>query len=174
MKTLSCLLFVFAALPGFAQRVNPNEAKKKMDAKYGFREVRFEADTTTISGLQRAFKTGVTVYYRRPADNLTVGTATLASIYYGFVEGKLAEVLLETKGFENTNAVREAFQAEFGEGCSVCGGRGDYYWGSDKERITIDVDTANGDASIMIVSKPMLKATAVATKKAGKKAASDL
>lgn len=157
-----------------AQNVSPGESKRRMDAKYGFRDVRFEADTASIPGLKRAFAVGPTLFFRRPADNLTVGGAQLQSLLYGFVDGKLSQVSMETKTVLNTTPVRQAFQAEYGEGCTVCRGMGDYYWGSDKERISITVNPVTGDGLIIIRSKSMAKLEDVATKKAAKKAASDL
>ncbi len=166
--------FFFIAASAHAQRVSPSESKRRMDAKYGFRDLRFETDTTAISGLKRAFTTGATVFYRRPADNLTVGTATLKSLLYGFVNGKLSRIALETQSVINTTPVREAFQAEYGEGCTVCKTFGDYYWGSDKERISLTINPISGDALLFIYSKPMAKLEDAAKKKAALKATSDL
>ena len=175
MRRLILLLVCFLLVEELqAQTVGAGEAKRRMDAKYGFRDVRFEVDTTSIPGLRRAFVLPPNVFYTRPADNLTVGEAKLHTILYGFVNGKLSQIVLETKTLVNTNPVREAFQAEYGTGCTVCTGMGDYYWGSDKERISIDVNAVTGDGRVVIRSKAMAKVENDAAKQAAKKAASDL
>lgn len=166
-------ILLLAALPSLAQHVSPNESKRRLDAKYGFRDVRFETDTASISGLQRAFTSGVTTFYERPTDSHTVGTTTLDHIYYGFVEGRLAEVVLRSTIQNNGFDLVKAYQAEYGEGCTVCS-QGDYYWGSDKTRLSIQLNRAAGDVRVRMWSKAMEKVEDAAAKKAGKQAARDL
>lgn len=166
-----CALLLLAS-PVFAQQVSAGESKRRMDAKYGFRDVRFETDTTAIPGLKHVFTIAPVRYYHRAADTLKVGAAQLASISYGFVGGKLSEVVLQTKGGFNTTPIREAFQAQYGEGCTVCGPN--YYWGSNKERIEIRINPISQDGTFTIYSKALAKREKAERQQLGKKAASDL
>lgn len=174
MKALICSLLILlsSSVSVLAQHVSANEAKRRMDVKYGFRTARFETDTSALNPRRFVFAVGPVRYYERPSDTLQVGSAHLASILYGFVTGKLAEVSLSTTGLENTVPLREAFQAQYGEGCTICGPS--FLWGSDTERIEIEVKPISGDGVFSIYSKALRKKVLAERKKAGQQAARDL
>ena len=77
-----------------------------LDTKFGFRDVKFETDTSAIEGLAPAESTASKYTATRPADVRKVGKATINSITYGFFEGKLYEVTLVAKGLTNSHALR--------------------------------------------------------------------
>lgn len=171
MLKTACILLLLST-PALAQTVSPGEAKRRMDSRYGFRDLRFETDTVAVPGLRYVFNDGPVRIYHRPADTLAVGAARLASLSYGFVAGKLSQVTLMTHGLDNTRTLREAFQALYGEGCTVCGPA--YLWGSSRERILIIIHPISGDGTFTIYSKPMAKVEEVARRHANQKAATGL
>lgn len=118
MKRLSLLaLTLLAGLTAQAQSV------KDLDEKYGFRDLKFGADTTEVKDIVAVERHGGRVVYARPADKMTVGEATLNKITYTFDNGKLVSINLITNrsasqknNFANSRALRNALEGQYGEG----------------------------------------------------------
>ena len=86
-----------------------------LDAKNGFRDLRFGTELKSIKGLVKLAEQDGHVLYRRPSDIMKVGAAKASLIGYMFVEGKLGIVSLVFEGEENMKRAREAFTAAYGE-----------------------------------------------------------
>lgn len=144
-----------------------------LDTKFGFRDVKFETDTSAIEGLAPAESTASKYTATRPADVRKVGKATINSITYGFFEGKLYEVTLVAKGLTNSHALRDALEGQFGEGTLVSAAGQDRNWDGKLVRLTYREDPAFHNSTVKFVHKK-LNEKQQAAQKSVKKAESDL
>ena len=163
------LLLVFHPKAVLAQN---GPGRRKMDEKYGFRDVRFETDSAAISGLQHAFDQAGLRYYERSSDNLHIGGAEVSNIYYAFAAGKLCQVALFVDGVANSNAIYEALKEEYGPIYQLVG-QPDKGWTSNAEVISME-RRVGGRTIIRFASRKMKDLERQAGKLAAKKAAGDL
>jgi hypothetical protein len=170
MKKLLLTLAV-AALAGGAARA---QSAADLDTKYGFRDLKFETDTTAIEGLERVEATPLKLTAKRPADALKVGKATISSITYSFYQGKLYEVTLLTKGLVNSKALREALESQYGEGTPINAVSQDRDWNAKQVRLTYREDPAYHNGTIRFTHKKLNEQLQQAQKSVKKAAASDL
>lgn len=142
---------------------------KTLDERYGFRGVRFESDSSALPDRVLAEVGGTTRYYRRTTEVKTLGEGELAAVRYGFYKGKLALVILETKGLANSRAVLAAIQQEYGPGTRSSPFMQRYSWRGKAVTLSYDENTASNDAIIFLSSKKLraqqLKAEYDAAKK---------
>jgi len=86
----------------------------------GFGGVLWGTDLSTLSGMvydsQFTWAAGTTFFFKRKEDTLNMGGATLTSLRYGFWEGKLSDVLVETRGRKNWVALKRACFEKYGQG----------------------------------------------------------
>jgi hypothetical protein len=172
LKLMKYSLLLLASLVVGSAKAQSLAGRRAMDEKYGFRDVRFETDSTAIPGIKHAFDAGVRRFYTRPTDKLRIGDGELEALYYVFVSGKLSEVVLSMDGTTNANAVYGALKAEYGTP-NVMGSEHAGVWNSSSSLITYD-RRPGGKVDVHFSSKAMEKVRREATKDAGKKAASDL
>src|SRR5262249_10341227 len=114
---------VHRALPDAGQaeapiRTEPSTEANPLDAKFGFRDLRFGTPVAKVSGLKliEAGPGGRARYYRRKGDSMKLGDAVLNSITYAFYKGEFSSVALETRGYINGQAMLGAFEASYGKG----------------------------------------------------------
>ncbi len=119
-----------------------------LDTKYGFRDLKFETDTSAIEGLVRVEATPLKLIASRPTDSHKVGSATIARIDYGFYQGKLYEVTLTTKGLVSSHALREALESQYGEGKLVATMGQDRNWDGQEVRLTYREDPAFHNSTV--------------------------
>lgn len=144
-----------------------------LDTKYGFRDLKFETDTSAIEGLAPGEATSFKLLAGRPADNKKVGTATLSRIDYGFFQGRLYEVTIVTKGLINSHALREVLESQYGEGALVSVAGQDRNWDGKLVRLTYREDPAFHNATVRFTHKKLYEQLQAAQKSV-KKATSDL
>jgi hypothetical protein len=97
-----------------------------LDAEYGFKGLKFETDTTTLTGLSPIWWESVTddvvphavvsFTYTRPADTLTAWGYPVQRIAYTFYKGKLSCVFVTVKGEATFDHIVKAMQAVYGAG----------------------------------------------------------
>lgn len=144
-----------------------------LDAKYGFRDLKFETDTSAIEGLVFGEATPLKLLASRPSDARKVGAATISRIDYGFYQGRLYEVTLVTKGLTNSHALREVLEGQFGEGTLVSAVAQDRNWDGKQVRLTYREDPAFHNATVRFTCK-QLNDQLQAAQKMVKKTSSDL
>jgi len=144
-----------------------------LDTKYGFRDLKFETDTSAIDGLVPGEATAVKLLATRPDDSKKIGQATLNSITYGFYQGKLYEVTIVTKGLTNSHALREVLEGQYGEGALVSAAGQDRNWDGKQVRLTYREDPAYHNSTVRFTHKK-LNEQLTAAQKSVKKASSDL
>ncbi|HEX8426124.1 hypothetical protein [Hymenobacter sp.] len=114
MTFYSTLLCLLAIAFSYLHARNHTASIHALDETYGFRGARFKTDTSAYHDLALAEKAGQTRYYRRTSDSPQLGSGQVAAIPYGFYQGKLAIVMLETSGLTNSCAVLVALEQQAG------------------------------------------------------------
>ncbi len=166
----SFLTFLTAVLLGGAAHA---QSVGDLDTKYGFRDLKFETDTSAIEGLQLGEATAAKLLATRPTDAMKVGKATISRIEYGFYMGRLFEVTLITKGLTNSHELREVLESQFGEGALVSAAGQDRNWVGKVVRLTYREDPAFHNASVRFTHKKLYEEYQAAQKSV-KRATSDL
>lgn len=163
--TALCVLFVLSA---FAQNL------KKLDEKNGFRDAVFETDFAQFKNMVLKEDAGDTKYYSRTSDEMKIGGAELAELYYAFYKGKLATVVIKTQGTVNSVALLETLQGQYGAGYQSNRYLPDYNWFGKKVSMSYKRNSATGDATVYLRSEPMAEARKADQAAAAKKGANDL
>jgi len=129
----------------------------------GFRGIKWNTDISTLSEYmkyQYPLKdygfVGVEIY-TRTGDVLRLGRAELKEILYGFVEGKLFVVFINTKDFEIWNRLKQATFEKFGKGFQSDIGKEEYSWKGRATRVLLRYDETFGEAVLSMASKSYLK-----------------
>lgn len=102
-----------------------------LDNEYGFKGIKFEADTSTVPGRVPVRWESVTDdiipprvldgTYTRPTDTLTAWGYPVRRIAYTFYRGKLSCVFITVQGDEVFSNIVKAMQASYGEGEGTLG-----------------------------------------------------
>ncbi|RPD47587.1 hypothetical protein DNI29_09015 [Hymenobacter sediminis] len=153
LLTLFCFLSL-SAVSASAQEQQTSSIQA-LDEQYGFHGARFESSVNSYKGLALAEKGGDTRFYRRPTDVKTMGEGELSSIRYGFYKGKLAMVILETKGLTNSRAVLAALVAQYGPGAQNNPYQQRFAWNGKEVTMSYDENAGSNDATIFISSKKL-------------------
>jgi hypothetical protein len=86
----------------------------------GFGGIAWGTDVSSLNGMvfdsKYSWAAGTTSFYRKKDDSLRFGEAQLLSARYGFFEGKLSDVLIETRGRKNWLALKAACFEKYGQG----------------------------------------------------------
>lgn len=173
MKTL---LFFLVLLPASLSAVYAQESGslQALSDKYGFRDAHFESPPSAFSDLVLASPGKVTKGYYRRNDSKKIGGAQVANIYYSFYKGKLASVLIKTKGLGNSRALLDALKAQYGEPEKPNQFLEEYEWLADRVKMSYKQNSVTDDATIVMFSTYMLVQQKEDEATTAKKAASDL
>jgi len=170
--------FLFSALAlacnAQAQDKPTKPSLKNLEEKYGFRDAHFEADTTDFKDLVLLGHDKNSSDYTRTGDSKTIGDATLKDIHYSFYKGKLESIILKTEGYNNSQALLAALQAQYGPGDKTNPYRKYYLWGSKRVLMSFTQNSVNDDGSVLITSRVVYAKQKTDDAAAAKKAASDL
>jgi hypothetical protein len=113
MIALSLLLTIFSLFLPASSLSFQNEPD-------GFRGIAWGTDISTLSGMvydsQHTWAAGTTSFFRKKGNDLSMGKTKLASIRYGFFEGKMSDVLIEARGRKNWLALKAACFEKYGQG----------------------------------------------------------
>lgn len=169
MKTIN--LF-FAALLGLASLSALGQGRKALEEKYGFRDLKFETDTSSAKGLRLMAADGRDAYYSRPSDELKIGAARLKEIVYGYSSGRLATVRAVTVSGDG-EALKSALLAQYGRPWVSSNYGKSCMWGSKSVTLSYEENSAGG-ADMLMLSKPMREGRQLSEREAGKAAKGDL
>jgi hypothetical protein len=120
-----------------------------LDFKNGFRDLKF-GDPPPHE--MQVVEDGVTTFYKRPADDLVIGNATLHGLTYGFYKGRLSSVLLETKGLVNSRALLEVLRQAYGSGHRSNQFMDRYSWHGRRVTLIYDEKPITNDADVLFES----------------------
>ena len=145
----------------------------ELDAKYGFRDLKFETDTSAVENLTITEATPLRLSATRATDAMKIGGATISRIEYVFFQGRLMEVDIITKGLVNSKALREALEGQYGQGTVIAQVGQDRNWTGKQVLLTYREDPAFHNATVRFIQKKMYEKFQAAQKTV-KKASSDL
>jgi len=152
MKSLPIALGLFLA--SFSLRAQDQQPSlRTLDENYGFRNARFEKDTSVFKDLALAEKAGNTRYYRRKSEIKKLGEGEVADITYGFYKGKLAVIVLKTQGAKNSRAVLAALQQQVGPGVQGSPFAQRYSWNAKLVHMSYEENAMSNDAVILLTCK---------------------
>jgi len=129
-QLLTIFLLLMPSMPSLAEespKVGTGEEKKTEDSKpqdkkdleigiwEGFRGVKWGSKIETLTGFNKVGSDDSLSFYVRDNDQMTIGGAQLQAVLYVFSDGELANVMLTTKGKTNSDALKKALTARFGE-----------------------------------------------------------
>ncbi|WP_026463957.1 hypothetical protein [Adhaeribacter aquaticus] len=149
MKKFTLTLLVF-----FLYLTVNGQSLRKLDQKFGFRDVTFETDLSSFKNLKLVEELSESVkIYRRPDDKKVVGSANLSDIQYLFKDGKLSSVMLLSKGTRNNQNLLSYLRSMYGKGNRPDPKKANYFWYGLKTTVSYAVDPETGQARAFIDSK---------------------
>jgi len=125
----------------------------------GFGGIIWGTDISMLAGMtydsKYSWAAGTTTFYTRKGDLLTLGEAKPVCIRYGFFNGKLSDVLIETRGRNNWLALKKACFEKFGQGF-----KGNYYlehyrWSGKISSIVLEYKEKEDLGTLLIKSEMM-------------------
>ncbi|WP_152981431.1 hypothetical protein [Hymenobacter sp. AT01-02] len=154
MKVVATFVSLIA-FSGVVLAQEPTPSLTTLDETYGFRGARFETAPSAYRDLALAEKAGKTSYYRRKGEQKQFGTGEVADVTYGFYQGRLAVILVKTRGLHNSRAVLEALQAQAGPGVQSSPYIQRYAWNGQKVHMSYDENAMSNDALIVLTCKKL-------------------
>lgn len=167
MKSLIVLLLLSA-------NVIAQTNSKAVDEKFGFRDIKLETTYAEFSpkGLVKSSEDGDVKIYKLKNENLAIGDYKLQSISYVFYKEKLSQIMIETKGFANSNGLLEVLKSQYGEGYKSNRYIEKYLWSGSKAGLYYNQNSINKDAVLIIFSKALQEQEQKDKDEKNKKAAS--
>ncbi len=125
-----------------------------LDARYGFRDLKFEQSITTCKDMALLEDDGDLKFYTCKNDSLEQGGARLLRIEYGFYKGKLANVTITASDDANAATLLKSWEADYGPGRKSPRNNNKLYWFGQK--VLVDyLPSPTGPASLGMWSKPL-------------------
>ena len=100
-----------------------------LDKWAGFRGLKWAANIADAPGMILVEDGVYKKYYRREGDKLAIGGAELKRIVYGFYKARFCWLYIQTQGFLNWSALKDAVFAIYGKGYQPNQYIDRWYWG---------------------------------------------
>ena len=94
--------------------------------------------------------------FEDPADGRTIGCAKVESAEYGFWQGRLSDVRVEFRGYDNYKCVLDTLKEQFGDGVQPNKSVERYVWVGGVTTIVLAYDPEGKKGYLTLVSKGML------------------
>ena len=168
MKTKLMITILICSIQCIAQEF------KALDDKNGFRNFIFGTDIASYKSMSQfdVSNDGLTKYYFKTDDKLTIGINKLEGIAYGFYKGKLSTIVIKTKGSENSHGVFASLREMYGSSWAPDEYTDQHHWLGKVVRMTYE-ETLNGDATVIMMSESIIKQIKKDEAAANKKSKSD-
>jgi hypothetical protein len=167
MKFFLAVSLLLLTLTASAQNV------KRLDEKYGFRNVVLESDTSAFDDLVLVSEDIHNRIYTRTGDDLKIADYDLEGIFYQFYKGKLSIITIATKGNTNSSGALAILKSMYGSGQQPNRYIEKYYWRGQRVYMGYEQNSATKDAKISIFSLPLNARIESDQKNSAAKAASD-
>ncbi|OON68506.1 hypothetical protein [Hymenobacter sp. CRA2] len=125
-----------------------------LDQQYGFRGVKLEADSTSLSALAFERRDNDLFYYHRDTDSLTWAKAAVSGPSYAFYRGKLLSLSFTTKGAANSHAVLARLQDLYGPG-EQKGTQQRFTWRGERTLLRYEESSTSNNAVVTLTSLPL-------------------
>jgi len=153
MKRLLCIgLLALLFSRTFSQ--NGQMFTDKIDARFGFRDIKLESDLNQLKSKQllKIEDDGPKKYYKSKVEDLKLGDYHLKSVTYGFYKGQLMTINIETKGLSNSTGLLNILRESYGNGFKGNEYLEQYLWKSEKVSILYDQNPVTNNAVVSITS----------------------
>ncbi len=94
--------------------------------------------------------------YEDPAESRTMGCAKLESLEYGFWQGRLSDVRVEFRGYDNYKCVLDTLKEKFGDGVQPSPSVERYVWPGSVTTIVLRYDQERKKGYLTFISKGIL------------------
>jgi hypothetical protein len=101
---------------------------KYLDARNGFRDVTFGTPLSQYPDMELAEDSHGIQTYKRPHENLQIGTIAVQQIGYSFYKNQLYAVIVIVKGSLNSSALLETLTHAYGAGTQPNPYMKHYFW----------------------------------------------
>lgn len=154
---------------------NPSLSRTNMtNEPTTFRNIPFGADLSEITGTVLVKKEAFFDFYKRKNEKLSIGSADIKTIYYGFFHNKLGTVKITFQGLTNFSLLEDTLIQEYGHGFKPQQYIDYYLWIGTKVDIGLEYNSISGSGTIWYFYKPITDEEARYRKEKSKAGASDL
>lgn len=171
MKTIKLFLLFISVLTSTSLSA---QNKKALDEKNGFRELKFGMSIDSISNLKLIDGNGISKYYEKTDDKLTIGDYTVESITYGFYKGKLSFIMITTVGYTNSRGILNLLVTQYGKGYQPNQYIEEYWWFGKTVSLNYKENSINNNGKIIMTTNIFDEEKAADKKAATEKAKNDL
>jgi len=171
MKTIKLVVLVISMLMMTSLSA---QNKKMLDEKNGFRELKFGMSIDSVSNLKLIDGNGISKYYEKTDDKLTIGDYAIESITYGFYKGKLSFIMITTVGYANSKGVLNLFTTQYGKGYQSNQYIEEYWWFGKTVSLNYKENSINNNGKIIMSTNIFDDEKAADKKAATEKAKNDL
>ena len=125
--------------PAAAPTTVPAARTKVLDKWSGFRDLKWGTKIADVPGMILVKDSGDSKRYRREGDKLAIGEAELKEIDYVFYKGRFYCLWIESVGYSNWKALKDAVFATYGKGDQPNEFIEKYYW-FNREDVGMSLD----------------------------------
>lgn len=152
MKQILLLLNFIIAISSYCQYKDMDG--QKVDEKFGFRDIKLETPFSKFSDKQlvKVEEEATKKYFKSKNENLKLGDYALNEITYIFFHDTLVSILIQTKGFLNSNGILKILNESYGQGFQSNKFIERYLWMGEKATIYYDQNSITKDAIVTISS----------------------
>jgi hypothetical protein len=153
VRKLKIICFVFSLfLIGCSVPVRPSNPHPEQT---GFRGIKWGAEVSSLTDMEKVEEEKSSksdlVWYTKREDPLTIGTAKLKGIFYGFWMGTLESVWIDFEGDENLEALKKELFEQFGK---VPGSAKPFYaWGDKETEMSLSYSKDRHKGTLSIISR---------------------
>lgn len=152
MRKVLFATIIILSFCNFKYYGNENE-----ENKYGFRDLKFETPIDSISNMKviDSLSHGEMVYYFRKNDTLKIGDYALQYIHYAFYKRQLAQVIIRTIGYDNSEGVLNILRYNYGPPLQANEFKQNFYWKQVTKSVLYDENEITNNAFIYFSSNEL-------------------
>jgi hypothetical protein len=122
----------------------------------GFRGIKWGTRLTSLQGMKFIITSDDNIkLYSKKTDQLTIGSAKLLSIVYGFWRDKLYSAQIRFKGYHNWEVIKGSLFEKFGYGSSLPDGQS-FGWKGNKTHIVVSWNDISNEGVLAMYSNELL------------------
>ena len=131
-------------------------AQNTIDEKYGFRNIKLDESFNNFEDLKLLRESNGVKYYTRDYEDLKEDNFEIHQIVYGFYDNKLYFIVIQTIGEQNSKALLEYLNREYGEGQLNHNISDSYTWFAKKAGLVYEYKEIPEIAEAYLYSKNLL------------------
>lgn len=157
MKPFLVFLLTWCCITSHAQ--NGEVFKEKLDEKFGFKNIKLEKEFSNYPSLKFTKIEGDDTlnFYILSTEEKKLSDVSIDKVVYVTIKGKIAKIVIYTKGFTNSNGLLSILQSGFGTGFKGNRYLEDYLWMTDKTTLFYTINSITRDGVAEIASNKLEK-----------------